>query len=596
MTDQRFKIMAAVLVLGVTWALPALADDTLSDGDVIMRAMVDEMNRSMELQMEDLEKPYFLQYTVEDTVTYRLAASYGAITTSDRDRSRDFYGRVRVGSYELDNTNFSGGGGGFFGRRGRGGGGGGGGRASLPIQDDYEAIRQAIWSATDDDYKGAVETLTQKRAYMEDKKLTDRPDDFSKVPAAEASEPGAVLAFDKAAWEENLEKISGHFRKYAQVQDSKVQLYAGAGNAYVANSEGTRVRTADTITLLIVSAEVQADDGMKISDSRSYVGDSTADLPPLSKIIDDADALVAELTTAMKAPILEQYTGPVLFDGRAAGQLFREMLAKGVAGRVDPVGTQRRMFEGAESLEKMIGQRILPKSIRVYDDPTTKKVGEKLLFGHYRYDDEGVPARKVDIVVDGKLQDMVMCRVPTKKLSGSNGHGRSAPGGGTPEAAIGCLFIEDEDAIPDAQLKEALIEAAGEAGLEYGLRVASIKAMGIETSQAEMISFFMRRQQGGRQSGLGDPIFVYKVYVDDGREELVRGSEFGAIKARDLKDIIAAGDTPTVYNYIGLGFTGATPRSTIVAPPVLFEELELSKIEQEHDKLPLLKAPLVRAE
>jgi len=59
-----------------------------------------------------------------------------------------------------------------------------------------------------------------------------------------------------------------------------------------------------------------------------------------------------------------------------------------------------------------------------------------------------------------------------------------------------------------------------------------------------------------------------------------------------LKRIKAAGDTPTVYNYIGLG--GATPPTTIVAPPVIVDELELSKIEQEHDKPPILKAPLFR--
>ncbi|MCH7814290.1 MAG: hypothetical protein IID40_09750 [Planctomycetes bacterium] len=590
MTDQRFMLMAGVILLSLTLAAPAPADDALCDGQVIMRALVDELARSMDLQMEDLEKPYFIQYTVDDSISYQLAASYGAVITSKRDRSRDFYSRVRVGSYELDNTNFTGAGGGFLfgGMRS-----GGGGRASLPLDDDYKAIRQAIWGATDDDYKGAVETLTQKRAYMEDKTLADRPDDFSKAPAAEANEPGAVLKFDLPAWEENLEKISGHFRKYDQVKDSKVQFFVAAGNKYVVNSEGTRVRTGDTGVLLIVTAEGQAEDGMKLSESRSYVGETTDDLPSVSAITADIDTMVAELTEAMKSPILEQYTGPVLFDGRAAGQMFREMLAKGVAGSVEPVGSQRRMMGESKSLEQKIEQRILPASFRVYDDPTVKKQGDTVLFGHYRYDDEGVPAAKVDIVVKGKLKDMVMCRAPTKKLSGSNGHGRSAPGSGTAEAAIGCLFIETDEGVPNEQLKSALIDAAKDAGLEYGLRVASIKSRGLGTSQMDIMSFFMRRQQG-RPAGPGDPIFVYRVYVDDGREELVRGCEFGPMKTRDLKDIIAAGKTPSVYNYIGLGFAGATPPTSIIAPPVLFEELELSKIEQEHDKLPILKAPLGR--
>ncbi|NOT02104.1 MAG: hypothetical protein HOP29_15940, partial [Phycisphaerales bacterium] len=87
------------------------ADEVLPDSDVIMRAMVDELQRAMDLQMEDLEKPYFIQFAVDDSISHHLSASYGAITANDRERSRNFYSEVRVGGYELDNTNFAGDGG-----------------------------------------------------------------------------------------------------------------------------------------------------------------------------------------------------------------------------------------------------------------------------------------------------------------------------------------------------------------------------------------------------------------------------------------------------------------------------------------------------
>ncbi len=295
----------------------------------------------------------------------------------------------------------------------------------------------------------------------------------------------------------------------------------------------------------------------------------------------------------MDAPIIESYTGPVLFDGVASGQVFRKLLGDGVAGSVTPVGTKRRSATGAGSLEKKIGQRVLPKSFQVYDDPTVEKFDGVVLFGHYRYDDEGVEARRVDIVSNGVLKDMDMSRVPTKKLSGTNGHGRRSPGGGTVKASIGCLFVQDDDAVSDAELKAALIEAAKDEGLEYGLRITSLRSAGITSSQSDIFAFFMRMQRG-QQAGLGDPVFAHKVYVDDGHEELVRGMEFEPVEVRNLKKILAASDTRTVYNYIGIGFAGATPPSTIIAPAVLFEELELHKIEQEHDKLPILKTPASR--
>ncbi|MFH0980300.1 MAG: metallopeptidase TldD-related protein [Planctomycetota bacterium] len=591
MTDQRClgMITGLTILAFCAWPAPA-AEDTLSSSDVLMRALVDELTRALKLRMEDLEQPYFIQYGVDDSISYDLSARYGAITSSQRERSRRFYSRVRVGAYELDNTNFAGEQGlfAFF-----GGGAGGGGQATLPLDDDYRAIRQAIWKATDDDYKEAVETLTKKRAYLKDKTIEDRPNDFTKAEPVEKLEPGAVLRFDKAQWEENLRRISAQFKAQHQVQDSNARLLVGAGNEYVVNSEGTRVRIGETGVLLLITAEVQAEDGMRIAGSRSYAGETVDELPPLDKILADMDMLVKELTAAMQAPIIERYTGPVLFDGLSAAQMFRVMLADGVVGKVEPVGTQRRSFEGAENLEKKLGQRILPKSFQVYDDPTAKRSNDTPLLGHYRYDHEGVPARRVDLVVDGVLKDMCLSRVPTRKLSGSNGHARRAPNASEPQAAVGCLFVKDDNGLSDRDLKAALIQAAKEEGLEYAVRIASVKSTALGASRSEMFSFFMRLQQG-RGGGIGDPVVAYKVYVSDGHEEPFRGCEFGQAEVAALKKITGAGDAPAVYNYVAFGMGGATPPSTIVAPSVLFSELELSKIEQEHDKLPILKAPLAR--
>lgn len=259
------------------------------------------------------------------------------------------------------------------------------------------------------------------------------------------------------------------------------------------------------------------------------------------------------------------------------------------------MGTQRVVPDSAGSLEKKLNQRILPSSFRVYDDPTKEKMGDEYLFGHYEYDDEGVKGQRVDLVEGGKLKDMIMSRVPTKKLSGSNGHGRRGMGSGSINPAIGSLFIEDVEGMSEEELKAALIEAAQDEGLDYGLRVASIRTAGIGSSRSDIMSFAMSLMgSGGSGQKLGDPILVYKVYVEDGREELVRGCEFGPIEIRDLRRLLAAGSKPEVYNYMGVGMGGVTPPTSIVAPAVLFEELELSKIEQEHEKLPLVKAPLLR--
>jgi len=581
---------AAALVLGGFIGAGTTSAIEISDSKNLMRALSDELQRSMTLKMEDLEQPYFIQYTVEDSLTFRIEAKYGDLTSSERDRSRDFYSYLRVGSYDLDNTNFADEGGGFFAMFG---GGGDVGRASLPLDDDYLAMRQAIWRASDDHYKDAVETLTKKRAYMKDKKLPDRPADFSKASVVDHFGPIASMDFDLKQWEQHLAKLSMQFRKYPQIQDSSVQLFAAVGNSYIVTSEGTRLRFPDRGMLMIINAEMQARDGMTVSDGETYFVRDPSDFPAMERVEKDIDDLVERVTAIATAPILERYTGPVLFDSLAAAQVFREMVAEGIAGQVDPVGSQRRELTGAGTMEKHLDSRILPSSFRIYDNPTMAKVGNQALLGHYEFDDEGTRAERVELVTDGKLLDMVRSRVPTKKRSGTNGHGRRSPGMGTISSAIGCLFVEDEEGVPDDQLKAKLLEAVNEEGLEYGVRVRSLKTAGIGSSRSDMFAMFMRMQQRGGQTNVGDPISFAKVFPD-GHEELVRGCQFGQVKLRDMKRIAAAGNTPAVYNYIGLGFMGATPATSIISPALLFEELELFKIEQEEDTLPILQTPLKR--
>ena len=118
-------------------------------------------------------------------------------------------------------------------------------------------------------------------------------------------------------------------------------------------------------------------------------------------------------------------------------------------------------------------------------------------------------------------------------------------------------------------MKRLLIEAAADEGLAFGLRVVSMEA--------------------GGPGALGDPVQVYKVSVADGKEELVRGLEFLPVQTRALKRILAAGSDRAVFNAVD----GVV--KSIVAPAVLFEELELSKLEHEFNKLPILPAPAVRS-
>jgi hypothetical protein len=137
---------ASLAVLAVALVTHAAMAQTPTDDDPILRALVDECARSMTLELAGLEKPYFVQYSADERVLSQVSATCGALVASETRRQRSLIPEVRVGSYELDSTNFGGGGGEGFGggRRGGGGGGGLGGTVSLPLDDDVLVIRQAV--------------------------------------------------------------------------------------------------------------------------------------------------------------------------------------------------------------------------------------------------------------------------------------------------------------------------------------------------------------------------------------------------------------------------------------------------------------------
>lgn len=517
--------------------------------DVVLEAMSDELQRSMEsLYVEGLARPYFIHYQVEDRYIVSLSSAYEGLLRADDNRMRSFRSRVRVGSPALDNTNV----GGSF-----------GGRTNLPLDDDYVALRHGIWQATDSDYKRAVETLARKEAFLKQKTVEDRPDDFSEAESVQDLRPRPDFALDQAVWENRVRQLSGLFKSFPEIQNARVDLLTGVSTNWIVTSEGTRLRWGDTGAILQISAELQAPEGMRLSDQKSYIAKNIDRLPAMSELTADVKSLGSRLMALREAPVLEHYVGPVLFEPQAAAKVFESMLIQGLCARPTPLGAGG----SDQGFEKKIGTRILPRSFYVYDDPTVEEFEGHYVAGSYRYDDEGVRARRVDLVEKGVLKTLLASRSPTKKIKRTTGHGRSGSLGDV-NTMIGCLFVNDEDGVSREELRRELIDAAREEGLEFGLRVESMESGG---------------------GNLGDPVFAYKVYVADGREELIRGMKFMPVEMRSLKRIIAAGKDREVYNVAsGVAYS-------IIAPAIVFEELELTKAEEELDKLPVLKSPATRA-
>lgn len=541
-----------------TWACaaagqaPSAAPPSATDDDVVLRAMTAELDRSVKnLVLEGLERPYFIQYVIEDTTSFTASAKFGGLISSQQTRRRTLGTDIRVGSYELDDSNL-----GF---------GGSSSGVNLPLDDNEAAIRHMIWLAADADYKASLELLTRKRAMLKEMNIEDRPPDFSKAPPVTVIDPPVRLDVDTRAWSAAVSELSAGFLAYPDIEDCSVFFFAGHTNRYLVNNEGTRYRHGDTGIIITIEASVRAADGMELSDGLQYIAEHFDQIPPIDRIKTDIDRLCEALVVRAACGQIEHYVGPVLFDAPAAAVVVHRLLADALCAKPVTLGSRSTQDD---SVEKKLGLRILPRGFNIYDDPAQRFFDGQVLAGHSIYDDEAIAAQRVSLVEQGILKNLLSCRTPSRKVRESNGHGQGRFG--TVKAHIGCLFVEVSDGLDEEQLKAELIQAARDEGLEYGIRVASVG--------------------GGSNADISEPVAVFRVFVADGREEQLRGMEFLPFDVAKMKDILAAGRKPAVYNDLG----GGAGTGSVIAPAMLFKELELTKSEPQYDLLPILKSPARR--
>lgn len=575
----RMAVTVALLASGVTAQTPPPAPDPL------LSAMHDEIERSRKLSVSNLEGPYFIQYLLDDEEAFVVSATLGGLTSVRHERLREPDIRVRVGSYKFDNTNFA-------------GAGFGAGRYDLgrfPLENSYPVLRRYFWLATDSAYKGAVEAISRKRAALHDVENSDAPEDFAHAEPVHSIRDFRRLSLDQDAWTNRVRALSAIFTAFPQIRDSRVDLEASAGGLYLANSEGTEVKSPENVIVLRVRATAQAADGMAVRDTLSYHASDPARMPSDAEMVRGVKELAAHVADLAAAPKGEDYSGPVLFEDVAGPQFFAELLGKNLA-------LSRRIEGGrggsgpTSELEGRIGARILPESFTVVDDPTQKEWRGRPLFGSYEVDREGVPAKPLRLVENGVLKNYLLTRQPVRGFSDSNGRARMDGPFGASTAGISNLFIGSSDAVPAGEMKKKLIELIRQRGKPYGIAVRRLDFPA--AAPVNELRLLMATSPGAVHP-LSAPTLVYKVFPD-GREELVRGMRFHGVNVRSLKDILAAGDDNTVFEFMDspapfamIGGGGFTAEACVVAPSVIVDDLELQPADDEQPRPPLVTAPLM---
>jgi predicted Zn-dependent protease len=525
---------------------PTRAD---AEKDPVLKAMLTELDRSKsDLQLKDFQKPFFIQYRIEEIDNFETKAEFGSTSDSRRNHGRVARVTVRVGDYKTDSS----------------GGRGDGAVQLAALDDDPIALRSALWSATDQAYKNALAAYAQKQAELKQVETPPQADDFSReTPVISLAEP-LRLKVDERAWEQRVARSSGLYRTDATVKNGQrdVQYSVGSFSARVTTtwlmtSEGAIVRKSAAGYQEVFGVGTQAADGMRLDRSYAATGTSLKDLDAPEVFEKHAVALIASLTDLRKAPLVEEeYHGPLLLSADASADTLQALVANGLTATRPKLGTEARTNGPFAS---SYHARVLPEFLDVIDDPGLKSYDGKGLVGAYDVDDESVPAQAVKLIVDGRLENYLIGREPVRGFPQSNGHGRAGLAS-PPSPAIGVLQVTAKGGLTDEELNSKLLELAKDRGLKNVYYVATL---------------------GGKLV----PRLLYRI-TPDGKRELVRGAELGDLDHRALRSgVVAAGKQLWVANYFG-----EVPE-TVLAPALLIDDVTIRRANRKNDKLPYYPPP-----
>ncbi|MFO7561052.1 MAG: metallopeptidase TldD-related protein [Enhygromyxa sp.] len=556
--------------------------DQVSISDPILAAMSAELHRSREgLRVPGSPRPYHLAYALRRRRVLLLEAAHGSLLRRRVREQGTLSVDVRVGSHEFDNVLD----GGLDGEAHE--------RESaewLVAPDDLNpmALRYALWKLTQVRFDEALEDYYDHRKALVSEFLRDEVQSFTRERAIRHIEPLDETELPVDRWAETLVELSRVFLDHPEVHDPGLTIRGERLHRWLVDSEGTQVRTSDLWLEFEVGGWILTEDGVYVEASRRCPGRRVDELPDAAVMRAKLDEVLAELRELREADSPGSFIGPALLSGQAASTMFHEALGHRLEGNRLVARGETRTFA------QMLGERVLPDGLDVYDDPTLERAAGQSLWGSYRVDDEGVPAQRAELVKDGLLVGFLRNRSPLPEqrrgadkgshakgtaVQRSNGHGRT-DGIERAMARMGNLIVEGapERSRSQAELEAELVTLAKAQGRRYAALIHRIQAGETSTDSYDFQVF------------KGELAHVELLDVETGERRRVRDLELIGTPLSALQRIVGFGGEPGVDHGHCYAESGSVPVGG-VSPAILLSEVELQQGSRTGYHDPLLPPP-----
>lgn len=541
------------------------------------------------LSLDGSPSPYYAAARWVRADLLSLEGSYGGVITNVSERQTAGLVQIRVGTPERDSSNYFGDSSGVA-------------RLQVSLEPAAQYARKQTWLALDRAFRGATLAFTAKETALEQIANKDLAPDFGPgAPAGVWVAAPTPTAFDREALAAMVASLSARFEAWPDIDNGDVHFQVLRSYETVITTEGHLQRRVHERAVLGVVADTRAEDGMEMDHGLAIHFDHVPAVTP--ELIASGEGLVdkvlTELRAAAAAPMIEEeYDGPILVSPVAAAQLLGSTVATEISGNPAPWGDQGRLMELEPALHKRLGKSVLPPTLDLVDDPTVDG------FGSYAVDAEGFVPEPVTLVREGKLEHLLMTRIPNDSSAGSNGRARMSPALEVGPALSNLSLRSRKRGASARALERDLLTRAQDDGYEH--------AYVLESLRDGTVLGPVQRESAAAYAGTGKltlplPGRLYRIDAQ-GKRTLVRGAIVAPASIRVLRRIRAVGQDPVVtkmrmpvgtYGGFGaeVGLDGVLSQTVdvqIESPSLLIDGLELLVERGEHEELPTLVHPLRR--
>ena len=524
--------------------------------DVLFRAMDDEIEANIQIDPQDVQKPYYISYLVTDAEKCHIESTRGSLISTDSrpEPLRAVQTRVLVGdnNFNSDYVEYETGWNDWT--------------EAFPLDNNYNNIRRQLSQNTDYALKNALRAYADKLRMGKPQNLPDRGSLW--LTNLQMDNPYSKL--NLSLFESVANELSSKFEEYGFLTQSGAMIDAYRGDAYFRASDGAQYRQPISLLRIRIYAQTKAEDGSELKDYTDFYFQDVLELEDREPMIAAVRGMAERLRDLRSAPVVtETYDGPVLFADGAAAQIFVNAFVESKPNLVARRQTLQMARNGQQltaddkaSLYNQIDHVIVNRSLDVHAVDGLSAFEGKSLIGHYYIDADGMKVEgDWDLVRRGELVTLLTNRSPMEMKHQSNGHQRLALREDRIEAepGAGVLKLTCHNQYREEQLIKMLRKQARAAGCQNTYIVW------------KMID----------ENDCFKPVYVTRVNVATGKQTIVRMSAIRNFKVDDFKEMCASAQTKIAVNLLtNRGKSAETnalegiPCSVIVPDMLLFESVK----------------------